>query len=124
MTRMRADVQSLVAKSNNPALALNEVRNKHFLAWDDDSGDGYAAAFQFDVPASGDYALFAASSLSVFGRATAGDYELLIGLDAPGAQAERRAGRRAHRRTDSRRLGRLASRRRSFGNPDGVLRPR
>ena len=92
MTRMRADVQSLVAKSNNPALALNEVRNKHFLAWDDDSGDGYAAAFQFDIPASGDYALFAASSLSVFGRATAGEYDLLIGLDAPGAQADAEPG--------------------------------
>ena len=87
MTRMRADVQSLVSKSNDPALALNEVRNRYFLAWDDDTGDGYAAAFQFDVPASGDYVLLAASSLSAFGRATAGDYELLIGLDAPDARA-------------------------------------
>ena len=68
MTRMRADIQSLVSKSNDPALALNEVRNRYFLAWDDDTGDGYAAAFHFDVPASGDYLLLAASSLSAFGQ--------------------------------------------------------
>ncbi len=87
VNRMQADVQSLVSKSNNPALALNEVRNRYFLAWDDDTGDGYAAALQFDVPTSGDYALIVASSLSAFGRATSGDYDLLIGLNAPGAQA-------------------------------------
>ena len=87
ITRMRADIQRLVSKSNDPALALNEVRNRYLLAWDDDTGDGYAAAFNFDVPASGDYVLLATSSLSAFGRATAGDYELLIGLDAAGAQA-------------------------------------
>ena len=92
MTRMRADIQSLVSKSNNPALVLNEVRNRYFLAWDDDTGDGYAAAFQFDVPDSGDYVLLAASSLSAFGRATSGDYDLLIGLNAPGTPADAAPG--------------------------------
>jgi hypothetical protein len=62
------------------------VRNQYFLAWDDDSGDGYAAALAFVVPVSGDYVLITGSSLSVLGRTTSGDYTLLLGLNAPGAQ--------------------------------------
>ena len=68
------------------APALEELRNRTFLAWDDDSGDGYAAALAYVVPAPGDYVLVAAGSLSALGRATSGDYELLIGLNAPAAQ--------------------------------------
>jgi hypothetical protein len=65
------------------AQAVEALRNQYFLAWDDDSGDGYASALTFDVPAQGDYALIAGSSLSTLSRATFGDYELLIGLDSP-----------------------------------------
>ena len=70
------------------ARALNGLRNRTFLAWDDDSGDGYAAALEYVVPTPGDYVLIAGSSLSAFGRATSGDYELLIGLNAPDGAAE------------------------------------
>lgn len=79
----RADVQALVAANENLAERLPEVRDKHFLAWDDDSGDGYAAALSYVIPADGDYQLFAASALSAFGRATFGEYELLVGLNVP-----------------------------------------
>ena len=50
MTRYRADVQRLLAENENVALALEELRSRYFLAWDDDSGDGYAAALQYVVP--------------------------------------------------------------------------
>ena len=85
MTRYRADIQRLLAGNESVALALDEVRNRTFLAWDDDSGDGYAAALDYVVPTSGDYMLGAAGSLSALGRATSGDYELVIGLNAPDA---------------------------------------
>ena len=87
MTRYQADVQRLVAGNEDVALALNDLRNQYFLAWDDDSGDGYAAALEYTVPADGDYALVAGASLSALGHATSGDYALRLGLNAPEAQA-------------------------------------
>ena len=83
MARYQADIQSLLTGSENVTADLEEVRNRYFLAWDDDSGDGYAAALAYAVPGPGDYILIAGSSLSAFGRSTSGDYELLIGLNAP-----------------------------------------
>ena len=83
MTRYRADLQRLLTRQESAAAALEEVRNRYFLAWDDDSGAGYGAALAYAVSRPGDYVLIAGSSLSALGRATAGDYELLIGLNAP-----------------------------------------
>ena len=85
-TGYRADLQRLLAGNESVALALDELRNRYFLAFDDDSGAGYAAALAYVVPTPGDYVLIAGSSLSALGRATSGDYELLIGLNAPDAQ--------------------------------------
>lgn len=83
LTRYQTDVQSLLAENEDVALALDEVRGQYFLAWDDDSGDGYAAALEYVVPTAGNYMITASASLSALGRATFGDYELLIGLNAP-----------------------------------------
>ena len=52
MTRYRADVQRLLAGNESVAAALEELRNRYFLAWDDDSGDGYAAALAYVVPSA------------------------------------------------------------------------
>jgi len=76
-------VTDLVASSDYPLLDLPALRDQYTLAWDDDSGPGYSAALQFTVPKDGDYVLLASSSLSAAGRQTAGDYRLLLGLDAP-----------------------------------------
>jgi hypothetical protein len=76
-------VAELVASSPYPLLDLPNLWDQYFLAWDDDSGPGYSAALQFKVPYAGDYFLIAASSLSAAGRSTAGNYRLLIGLNAP-----------------------------------------
>jgi hypothetical protein len=87
MARYRADLQRLVAGNENVAQGLEELRNRTFLAWDDDSGEGYAAALDWVVPETGDYVLIAGASLSTLGRATFGDYALQIGLNAPASQA-------------------------------------
>ena len=79
----RKAVAELVATSPQPLLDLPALRDQYTLAWDDDSGPGYSAALQFNVPKDGDYYLLVSSSLSAAGRSTAGDYRLLLGLDAP-----------------------------------------
>jgi hypothetical protein len=81
----RADSRRLAAESENIALDLEALRRRYFLAWDDDGGEGYAAALEYTIPAAGNYRVIAGASLSTLGRATSGDYELLIGLNAPGA---------------------------------------
>ena len=83
MTRYQADVQRLLTGNGSAAAALEELRNQYFLAGDDDSGPGYAADLSYTVAEPGDYVLIVGSSLSALGRTTAGDYELLIGLNAP-----------------------------------------
>ena len=77
-TSYRADLQRALAAEEGVAEAIAAVRNESFLAWDDDSGDGYAAALTYIVPNAGDYVLIAGGALSTFGRATAGDYTLGI----------------------------------------------
>ena len=86
MAAYQADLQRLLAENESAAQAVEALRNQYFLAWDDDSGAGYAASLAFDVPAQGDYVLIAGSSLSTLGRSTFGDYELLIGLNSPAGQ--------------------------------------
>ncbi len=85
-TGYRADIQRALAAEEGVAEAIEAVRNQYFLAWDDDSGAGYAAALAYDVPNSGDYVLIAGGALSALGRATSGDYTLGIGLNTPAAQ--------------------------------------
>lgn len=81
----RADSRRLAAESDNIALELEALRRRYFLAWDDDGGEGYAAALEYTIPAAGDYRVIAGASLSTLGRVTFGGYELVIGLNAPGA---------------------------------------
>jgi hypothetical protein len=86
MTRYRADLQRLLAENESATLAVDELRSRYFLAWDDDSGPGYAAALDYVVPKAGDYVLIASGALASLGRATSGDYELLIGLNTAPAE--------------------------------------
>ncbi len=77
------EVNNLLASSPRPLFDLPSVRDKYYLAWDDDSGPGYTAALKFTIPNAGDYYLLAYGALSAVGRNTAGGYRLLVGLDAP-----------------------------------------
>lgn len=63
--------------------AINQVRDTHALAWDDDSGGGLSAALEYKIPQDGDYRLIIGGALSMNGRSTAGDYRMQVGLDAP-----------------------------------------
>ena len=76
-------VADLIATSSNPLLDLPALRDQFTLAWDDDSGPGHDAALKFTAPNDGNYYLLVSGSLSSAGRATAGGYRLLLGLDAP-----------------------------------------
>jgi len=67
----------------DPLEVIDEVRDQHALAWDDDSGGGLSAALEFVIPQDGDYRLVTAGALSVSGRHSSGDYRVLVGLDAP-----------------------------------------
>jgi hypothetical protein len=72
-----------VQEDLDPLEVLEEVRDQHALAWDDDSGGGLTAALTFIVPENGDYRLVTAGALSVAGGQTFGDYRILVGLTAP-----------------------------------------
>jgi hypothetical protein len=67
----------------DPLELLDELRDRYTLAWDDDSGGGLAAAFEYGIPASGEYRLLVMGSLSFLAGASFGDYDLWVGLDAP-----------------------------------------
>ncbi len=84
IAQFRADISSQVVGAEDVALAMNELRDQYFLAWDDDSGPGYSASLEFAIPAAGDYMLVAAGSLSTLGRSTFGEYEILLGLNVAG----------------------------------------
>jgi len=79
----QVQVQQVVQTSAQPILDLNALRDQFSLAWDDDSGAGYAAALTYAIPEDGDYYLLVSGSLSAGGRVSYGSYRLLLGLDAP-----------------------------------------
>ena len=81
--QFRGEVEELLARGGDIALEIEDLRDRSFLGWDDDSGEGYAAALEFPIPTSGDYFLIAGSALSSVGRSTSGDYTLVIGINAP-----------------------------------------
>lgn len=82
-TRYLDDLQQLYAAEGEFAAGLEQIRGRYFLAWDDDSGQGYAAALEYPVSAGGDYLLIIGGSLSSLGRATRGDYRLTLSINDP-----------------------------------------
>jgi hypothetical protein len=75
-----AQVDRAVAEGRDPLQDLPDILAGLALAWDDDSGAGYDAAFQYVVPADGDFRLLVTSSPA---RDTFGAYSLSIGLNEP-----------------------------------------
>jgi hypothetical protein len=78
-----SELERIVSEGLDPILAAEAIRDRLLLVWDDDSGDGLAAAFEFPVPHDGDYRLLVGGSLSFQGDQTFGGYRVLLGLDAP-----------------------------------------
>ncbi len=76
-------LDSALLAGEDPFEAIEQVRDMHALAWDDDSGGGLSAALEYAIPQDGDYRLVIRGALSVGGSLTAGDYRMQVGLDAP-----------------------------------------
>jgi hypothetical protein len=74
------EINQAIAAEQDPIAAIADFATRHFLMWDDDSGEGYAAAFELTIPADGDYHLLLISTPS---KDTFGHYRLLVGLNAP-----------------------------------------
>jgi hypothetical protein len=68
------------ARGEDPFIEFADIADEMTLRWDDDSGEGYDAAFSWEIPAAGDYLLAVASIAFVD---TTGDYELLLGINTP-----------------------------------------
>lgn len=75
-----AQYDQAIAEGHDPLAVHIKVADDFFLTWNDDSGSGYDAALEFIVPSDGDYQLFVGSTLT---RETFGDYNLLVGINAP-----------------------------------------
>jgi len=76
-------VERALAGGLDPLVLLDEIRNRSTLVWDDDSGGGLSSAIAFEVPADGNYRILAAGALSAVGGESFGDYQILIGINAP-----------------------------------------
>jgi hypothetical protein len=75
-----AQVALAIAEGRDPLEVVPEFADNLFVTWDDDGGEGYAAAFVYEVPTAGDYFLWIISTPA---RPTSGDFRLVIGIDAP-----------------------------------------
>ena len=74
------EVERVIEEGGDPLAALPEMYDEFFVFWDDNSGPGYAAAFEYAVPADGDYFLMVSRTPS---KDNFGKFRLLIGIDAP-----------------------------------------
>lgn len=76
----RQDIDQALVEGRDPLVVVPEILDQYFLAWDDDSGEGYDASLAFTIPEDGNYQLFVNSTLI---KDTFGDFELTIGLNEP-----------------------------------------
>ncbi len=74
------EIDKAIAAGRDPLAVINEAVQKYTLARNDDTGEGYAAAITFEVPADGEYRLILTSTAA---RPTFGSYRLLVGINAP-----------------------------------------
>ena len=79
-TEFGEDVAKAIEEGRDPLTVIPQVSDQFFLKWDDDSGPGYTALFEYLVLADDDYQLLLIDSP---GQKTFGDYRITIGIDAP-----------------------------------------
>ena len=78
--KFREQKDQAVAEGQDPIKVFAEFADALFLAWDDDSGEGYDAVLEFPIPETGDYHLIVAGSANTD---TFGEYNLLVGVNEP-----------------------------------------
>jgi len=76
------EVKLAIDNNRDPLLVVSDFADQNFLAWDDDSGGGFSAAFEYTIPRDGDYHLVVISSPFT---QSFGDFQLAVGLNAPQA---------------------------------------
>ena len=79
-TEIRTAVTAAGSKGEDPFQALTETAERLTLAWDDDSGAGYAATFAVEIPATGDYWV---GVMPAPASASFGDFSLRLGVNSP-----------------------------------------
>lgn len=82
LARLDEAVAAATARGEDPLALRDAFADENLLAWDDDSGSGFAASFVYTIPADGDYIL---TIVSAPFNETFGAYRMVVGLDAPGA---------------------------------------
>ena len=55
------EVKLAIENNRDPLLVVSEFSDRNFLAWDDDSGGGFAAAFEYTIPTDGDLRIWPSS---------------------------------------------------------------
>ena len=75
-------MQLAIDNQRDPLLVVSEFADNKFLAWDDDSGGGFSSAFEYTIPADGDYHLIVLSSPFT---QSFGEFRLVAGRNSPDA---------------------------------------
>ena len=73
--------EAAVRQGGDPVAAMEALRKKYFLAFDDDGGGGLTPTLSFEIPADGEYGVLVAGSQRASGRETFGNYRLMLGID-------------------------------------------
>ncbi len=81
-TSFYKDIAQVISSGGDPLVEVPKIYDNYLVAWDDDSGAGYDAAFEFLVPEDGDYQLLAIDAPANQAKVT-GDYNLIVGINAP-----------------------------------------
>ncbi|MFW2365261.1 MAG: hypothetical protein ACN4GW_02535 [Desulforhopalus sp.] len=82
-------LEAVVGSPQDLVTSFTEFTNNRFLAWDDDSGRGYDASLQFQIPEDGTYFIFVESTITSQTFATlepgftSGAFRMLFGKNAP-----------------------------------------
>ena len=74
------EIDRVVAEGGDPLVSLPDIFDELSLAWNDDTGGSFSAAFDVLIPQDGNYALLATGAPGID---SFGTYRLLVGINEP-----------------------------------------